>query len=142
MADDVEAPVAVCFVVKIDDQSLGTFDSCDGLGMEFVMETREEGGQNGMVWQLPTRIKWSNVKLTRPVSKDTEKVTKYFAAMAAGFQRKTAVIEARTLHGEVVTSWSLAGVIPVKWSGPQLGMDNNKIAMETLELAHHGFLGT
>jgi hypothetical protein len=50
------------------------------------------------------------------------------------------VIEARTLDGKAVTKWSLSGVLPVKWSGPQLGMDSNKIAMETLELSHQGFL--
>lgn len=142
MADDnADAPVAVCFFVKIDDANLGSFDSCDGLGLEVVMETREEGGRNGMVWQLPTRIKWSNIKLTRPVSPDTQKVLQYFSKYASGFKRQTAVIEARTLDGKAVTKWSLSGVLPVKWSGPQMGMDSNKVAMETLELTHQGFLG-
>jgi hypothetical protein len=31
-------------------------------------------------------------------------------------------------------------VIPVRWSGPQLSLDSPKVATETLELAHHGFL--
>jgi phage tail-like protein len=138
---DSEA-VAVCFVVKIDDESLGAFNSCDGLGAEFVMEQREEGGNNGMVWQLPTRIKYSNVKLSRPVTKDSSKITKWFAGMAAGTVRKTATIEARTLEGTVIASWSLEGVVPVRWSGPQLSGDSPKVATETIELAHHGFLGS
>src|SRR5437764_13194474 len=105
---DAEA-VAVCFVVKLDDQNLGAFSSCDGLGAEFVLEQREEGGNNGMVWQLPTRIKYSNVKFTRPVTKDSSKITQWFAEMAAGVRRKTATIEARTLEGTVIASWSLDG---------------------------------
>lgn len=136
-----EEAVAVCFVVKIDDQSLGSFSSCDGLGCEFVMEQREEGGSNGMVWQLPSRIKYSNVKLSRPVTKDSEKLTKWFADMAGGIKRKTATIEARTLEGTVIASWALDGVVPVRWSGPQLSGDSPKVATETIELAHHGFLG-
>jgi hypothetical protein len=28
----------------------------------------------------------------------------------------------------------------VRWSGPQLSPDSPKVATETLELAHHGFL--
>ncbi|HKS44908.1 MAG TPA: phage tail protein [Amycolatopsis sp.] len=134
--------VAVCFVVKIDDKSLGVFNSCDGLGAEFVIEQREEGGNNGMVWQLPSRIKYSNVKLSRPVTKDSAKITRWFSEMAGGISRKTATIEARTLEGTVIASWSLDGVVPVRWSGPQLSADSPKVATETIELAHHGFLGS
>lgn len=139
MAADTEA-VAVSFVVKIDDESLGAFNSCDGLGVEFVMEQREEGGNNGYVWQLPTRIKYSNVKLSRPVTKASAKVTKWIASMANGVKRKTATIEARTLEGTVISTWSLVDVVPVRWTGPQLSAESPKVATETLELAHHGFL--
>jgi phage tail-like protein len=138
---DIEEAVAVCFVVKIDDENLGAFNSCDGLGCEFVMEQREEGGNNGWVWQLPTRIKYANVKLSRPVTPDSAKIARWFAGMAAGVTRKTATIEARTLNGEVVARWSLMDVVPVRWSGPQLNADTAKVATETIELAHHGFLG-
>ncbi|WP_033441624.1 phage tail protein [Saccharothrix sp. NRRL B-16314] len=139
---EVDEAVAVCFVVRIDDESLGSFNSCDGLGIEFTVEQREEGGNNGMVWQLPTRIKYSNVKLSRPVTKDSAKIIKWIAGMAAGITRKTAIIEARTLAGTVIASWALSGVVPVRWSGPQLSADSPKVATETLELAHHGFLST
>ena len=82
--DDSDPAVSVCFIVKIDDQSLGAFNGCEGLGCEVVIEQREEGGHNGAVWQLPTRIKYPNIKLTRPVTKDTEKVTKWFSSVATG----------------------------------------------------------
>jgi phage tail-like protein len=137
---DIEEAVAVCFIVKIDDENLGAFNSCEGLGCEFVMEQREEGGNNGWVWQLPTRIKYSNVKLSRPVTRDSAKIAKWFAGMAAGVKRKTATIEALTLKGTTVARWSLMDVVPVRWSGPQLNPDTAKVATETIELAHHGFL--
>jgi phage tail-like protein len=139
---DVEEAVAVCFVVKVDDESLGSFNSCDGLGCEFVMEQREEGGNNGIVWQLPTRLKYSNVKLSRPVTQKSAQIMKWFADMSSGVKRKTATIEARTLEGTVVASWALVGVVPVRWTGPQLSADSPKVATETLELAHHGFLSS
>lgn len=139
---DLDEAVAVCFVVKIDDENLGSFNSCDGLGCEFVVEQREEGGNNGWVWQLPTRIKYSNVKLSRPVTKDSAKIAMWFAGMASGVKRKTATIEARTLYGDVVARWGLIDVVPVRWTGPQLNADTAKVATETLELAHHGFLGS
>jgi phage tail-like protein len=138
---DLDEAVAVCYVVKIDEQSPWAFNSCDGLGCEFVMEQREEGGNNGFVWQLPTRIKYSNIKLSRPVTAESAKITAWISGMAAGVQRKTATIEARTLAGKVIAHWSLVDVVPVRWTGPQLSADSPKVATETLELAHHGFLG-
>jgi phage tail-like protein len=137
---DIDEAVAVCFVVSIDDDNLGAFNSCDGLGCEVVMEQREEGGNNGAVWQLPTRLKYSNVKLSRPVTRNSMKILQYFAEMAGGVKRRTAIIEARNQENTVIARWALAGVIPVRWTGPQLNADSPKVATETLELAHHGFL--
>ena len=137
---DTDEAVAVCFVVSIDDENLGAFNSCDGLGCEVVMEQREEGGSNGVIWQLPTRMKYSNVKLSRPVTSASARILQYFTDMASGVKRRTATIEARTQEGTVIARWALTGVIPVRWTGPQLSADSPKVATETLELAHHGFL--
>jgi phage tail-like protein len=136
-----EVAVAVAFVVKIDDQDLGAFNTCDGLGCEVVIEQREEGGNNGHVWQLPTRMKFSNVKLSRPITEDSAKLMRWIGSLTSGIKRKTATIEARTLEGKVIARWGLLDVIPVRWTGPQLNPDTPKVAMETLELAHHGFFG-
>lgn len=132
--------IAAAFVVRIDDHDLGSFTSCDGLGCEIVMEQREEGGNFSHVWQLPTRIRYSNLRLSRPVTADSAKLTRWFATLAGGIKRSTATVEARTLGGQVIAAWNLIDVVPVRWTGPQLSPDSQKPAMETLELAHHGFL--
>jgi phage tail-like protein len=140
MLEDVDTAVSVSFVVKMDDVELGSFSSCEGLGAEVVMETREEGGNNNLVWQLPTRLKYSNVKLTRPLGKETESIAKWFASMATGYKRRTATIEAMRADGTIVAQWGLLDVVPVRWSGPSLSADSPKIVTETVEIAHHGFL--
>jgi phage tail-like protein len=138
--------VSVCFVVSIDSMGLGIFNSCEGLGCEVVIEQREEGGNNGFVWQLPTRIKYPNIKLSRPLTKDTETVAKWFARAvqdsgARGAEgKKTGVIKAMTADGTVVASWGLLDVVPVRWTGPSLNPDSPKVATETIEIAHHGFI--
>ena len=137
---DLDPAVSVCFVVRIDDVELGAFNSCEGLGCEVVMEQREEGGNNGFVWQLPTRIKYSNIKLTRPLTKDTAKVAKWIAKTNTGLARKTGTIQAMTADGTVVAQWGLLGVVPVRWTGPSLNPDSPKVATETVEIAHHGFV--
>lgn len=140
MAEE-EIAVAVCYVLKIDGHDLGTFDSCDGLGCEVEMEQREEGGNNGFVWQLPTRVRYSHVRLSRPVTAASQDVTRWFAGAVNGAARRTATIEARTLAGELITSWGLRDVVPVRWTGPRFDAGTPRAATETVELAHHGFFG-
>jgi phage tail-like protein len=133
--------ITVCFVVKIDDKNFGSFITCDGLGIEIAVEKREEGGNNDYVHQLPGRMSYTNIKFTRPIDSDSAKVAEWMAKMAATqIKRHTATIEARTADDHVVCTWNLHGVIPVKWTGPQFGVDSPKVATESLELAHHGFL--
>lgn len=136
---DVDTAVSVAFVVKIDDASIGAWSSCEGLGAEVVMETREEGGNNAYVWQLPTRLKYSNIKLTRPLGADTSKIAAWVSSVAQGYERKTAVIQAMRADGKVVAEWSVVDVLPVRWTGPSLNSDQPKVLTETLEIAHHGF---
>jgi phage tail-like protein len=137
---EVDTAVSVCFVVKLDDVDLGVFSSCEGLGCEVVMETREEGGNNTFIWQLPSRLKYPNIKLTRPLGKDTEKIATWISSMASGYTRRTATIEAMSTDGQVVAQWGLIDVVPVRWTGPSLAADAPKVLTETIEIAHHGFL--
>jgi phage tail-like protein len=127
---------------KVDIASghdLGMFVSCDGLGVEVVLEQREEGGNNEFVHQFPVRLKYTNIKLTRPLDADTAKVATWFASMSGKLTRTTATITALTAERKPLASWHLAGVIPVRWQGPSFNAESAKTATETLELAHHGF---
>lgn len=132
--------VSMCFSVVVDGHDLGVFTGCDGLGVEVVVETRQEGGNNEFVHQLPVRLTYTNVKLTRPVNRDSAAVARWFASMGGDLRRTNARIAAMRLDGTTVTSWSLRDVFPVRWQGPSLSVDTDKAASETLELAHHGFL--
>lgn len=137
--DEADDPaVSIRFQVAVDGHKLGIFSSCEGLGVEIVLEQREEGGNNGMVWQLPSRMKFSNVKLGRPVGKDSAELTSWLAGVLDDPHPTTAQIDACTADGTVVAGWALQGVIPVRWTGPSMNVDSPKVAMETLELAHHG----
>jgi phage tail-like protein len=137
---EVSDRVGVAFAVELDKGSIGTFTTCEGLGLEVVLEQREEGGNNSMVWQLPTRIKYNNIKLTRPVGPDSKALTQWIISALSGVKPATAVITAINVEGGEVAKWSLDGVVPVRWTGPSLNLDSAKVFTETLEIAHHGFL--
>lgn len=141
MADATTDPaVSVCFKISVDGHNLGSFTSCDGLGCEVVIEQREEGGNQRFVHQLPGRLKYTNVKLTRPINGDTAKVAEWFSSMASDVKRTGAQIVAMTHEGIPVATWGLLDVIPVRWTGPQLNVESPKVATETIEIAHHGFV--
>jgi phage tail-like protein len=132
----------VRFVVHVDDVDLGAFTSCEGLGVEVVIEQRQEGGNNSYIWNLPSRVKYPNIKLTRPLTKETERVARWISGLAGGVQRRTGQITAMTTNGDVVARWGLMDVVPVRWTGPSLAKGNADVLTETIEIAHHGFIDT
>lgn len=137
----IEPAVVWQFKVTIEgDYDLGLWNSFEGLGWEVTMEQREEGGNNFFVHQLPGRLKYTNVKISRPLNADSSKVAKWFTSMATGVKRTTAQIVALGGDGEEVCQWGLDGVVPVRWTGPSFNVETTKIATETLELAHQGFI--
>jgi phage tail-like protein len=140
MPDPTDPAITVCFVVAIDHTPIGTFTSCDGLGLEIAVEKREEGGNNEFVYQLPGHMSYTNIKLVRPINQDSSKVAQWMQKMARNVERHTATIQAMKTDGTVVCTWNLDRVIPVRWTGPQLSTDSPKVATETIELAHHGFV--
>jgi phage tail-like protein len=133
---------AVRFQVKIDGGTdLGDWSKCDGLTVEYDVFEYKEGGQNGFTHRLPGRVKYQNVKLTRPMNKHSKQVADWIASLKHKVQRQTAAISALDPTGHAIVTWNLDGIFPVRWSGPSLDIGANQVAMETLELAHNGFLG-
>ena len=74
MSDEVtkDPAVGLYFSVSIDGVELGSFSTCEGLSVEVQTEDREEGGENGFVHKLPVRMKYSNIKFTRPIGPDSK----------------------------------------------------------------------
>lgn len=128
------------FKVTLDDHTeLGSWTKCEGLTVEYDVQEIKEGGQNDYVHRVPGRAKYQNIKLTRPIDKDTGKVAAWLASVSSDPKRSTAEIELLDSGGTKVTSWKLVGVYPAKWSGPTLDVGANQVALEVLELVHNGF---
>jgi phage tail-like protein len=136
----VTTAISLYFWVTVDGYDLGSFSECQGLGCEVSITQHEEGGVNDFVHQLPGRLKYTNVTLTRPVSPDSKKVSDWIASMVDRPTRTQAEIVALNPEGEPLFRWTLVGVVPAKWKGPSFSVDSAKLATESLELAHHGFL--
>jgi phage tail-like protein len=140
------SPAAVAtnskFALSIDGHDLGTFLTLEGLGVHVEVTEYQEGGNPFFVYQIPGQLRYTNVVLSRPIDENTQKVMDWLKTMADGVQRGQAAITALDAKGTAVFTWSLQSVIPVRWTGPHLDVENQMHATETLELAHHGFLFT
>ncbi|MFJ4748642.1 phage tail protein [Streptomyces albogriseolus] len=139
MPSDLDPGSTIFFTLTIDGESLGAFNGCEGLASTVEVEQYQEGGNNGFVWQLPTRVTFSTIRLTRPLTPDTSKVAAWISSVTTGVTRPTAQISALRADGSEVARWGLIDVLPVSWQGPSLDPANPSVATEVLEIAHHGF---
>jgi phage tail-like protein len=126
------------FRLTIGGNDLGAFHTCTGLGAQMEVEQVVEGGNNGFVWQLPSRLSWSNITLTRPVTSDTTKVADWLARTVKRVDRKDGEIVALRPDLTPIASWQVAGIVPVRWEGPSFDPANSQPAVESLEIAHQG----
>ena len=141
-----EPAIGYLFKVSIDGLDLGAFTKVEGLGARYDVLKVKEGGENGYVHQLPGRIEYDNIKVTRPVDERSGDLAKWFSTFQTALQKSdhlkamTGAIEAMSAAHETVATWNLGGVFPVSYSGPSFQAGNNGVLTETLELAHTGFL--
>ncbi len=132
----LDTVVSVFFSLEIDAIDLGVFTSCDGLGMEFEVTQRAEGGGGIYVYQLPGRFKYTNLQITRPIGSDTAKTMAWLGQMAGTMRPTTARLAALDPSGKTVFAWVLSGVVPASWKGPSFDATQPQAAKETLELAY------
>lgn len=132
---------SVHFRLQVDGIDLGAFNTCEGLAVRVEVLELREGGNNDFAWQLPSRISYSNVTLTRPITTDTAKVAGFLSSLPRKTRRGTAQIAAlRPDLRQVIAQWSLRDVVVVAWTGPRFDPSVSEVATESIELAHHGFL--
>ncbi|GAB2786255.1 phage tail protein [Streptomyces sp. NPDC054796] len=137
MTDDIFA-TSVFFKLTIGGNDLGAFHTCTGLGAQVEIEQYAEGGNNGFAWQLPGRITWSNITLSRPVTSDTTKIAQWLDEIVRRVEPKDGEIVALKPDLSPIVSWQVLGIVPVRWQGPSFDPANSQAATETLEIAHEG----
>ena len=138
-----EPGLTLRFKVTIDHKTeLGNWSKCDGLAVEYDIFEYREGGENGFIHRIPGRRKYQNIKLTRPLDRQSSEVAKWVTAPGGPDQGHTAEIAVLDAEGKTVAAWQLSDVFPARWSGPTLDIGGKDVALEVLELAHNGFLGS
>ena len=127
------------FKVTIDNKALGTFAKCEGLKATYAVKTYEEGGQNGFVHQLPGRLSYENITLSRAVNVESLGLAAWFASYQSLVKRSTMMITVMDTAGNEIVTWTLMGAFPVTWSAGALEAGATGVLTETLVMAHEGF---
>jgi phage tail-like protein len=130
--------LAFRFEIKLDDSSVGGFSECSGIQLETEVHDYPEGGRNTHVHKFPTRTKQSNITLKRGIV-DRELWDWYYKLTQGEVQfRNGSVLVHDPSGSQVVMEWQFRQAFPCKWQGPELNATQNNVAVETLELCHHG----
>jgi len=136
------------FHVEIGSTIKAAFTECSGLEMKVDVKEYEEGGTNGFVHVFPGRTRYSHVTLKRGFIMTNElylwfKQIEDCLRLGSKFEfKQVSIILWSPNLGFPEMRWNLDRAFPVKWVGPALKTDEASIAIETLELAHHGIQDT
>lgn len=143
LSDTSSIGLANRFVVSMSGKSeydLGSWTKADGLDVAWdIAEYRMGDGGNDRLY-FPGNTKYTNVKLIRGVSEETEKVRQWLNKNSWEMEVFAGSIQLFTTAAKKVTEWSLRDVMPAKWSITTFDAGASQVAMETLELVHRGFL--
>ena len=129
------------FMVEFGHVIQGVFSECSGLSVELEVEEYKEGGQNNFVHKLPGRRKYGNITLKRGLT-DSMALWLWFQSVISGnplAKQNVSIILYDEAHRQGMR-WELLDAFPVKWEGPALMVDGNTVAIESLQLAHHGMV--
>src|SRR5919206_3931488 len=119
------------FKVTFDGLDIGMFSSCEGLNAEYDVTTYAEGGENLFEHRLPGRLRYSTIRLTRPIDLKAygggaSGLATWFSGLKNQERRtstcKTAAITALAPDGEQVAKWNLLDAYPFRWTGPSFGV--------------------
>jgi phage tail-like protein len=143
---DAERITAATFLVEVDGVEIGRFMEVSGLEVSIGVEEVEEGGENNYVHKLPGRMTWPNITLKRGITQNdtllewfNKSSGEQFAANGNRLTRSTAAITLLGPAAQRLRAWEFDGAFPVKWKGPDFAVTSSDMAVEELEITHHGF---
>ena len=143
---DGQRITSATFLFEVDGVEIGRFMEVRGLEVSVETEEIHEGGQNSFTHRLPGRMTWPNIVLKRGVTQNdtllewlNKSSGEQFAANGNKLQRSTAAVTLIGPSGTRLRSWEFDGAFPVKWTGPSFAVASSDMAVEELEITHHGF---
>ncbi len=142
---DRKDPLPVfCFKVTVNITGAsggeGFFKSVGGLRYETEVIPIREGGVNDTTFQIPGAMKWSNIVLKQGFTGSSALLNWRQDWMKGNMNRANGTIEQLNTALTVVATWQFFDGWPMKWEISEFDASKSELAIESLEIAHHGIL--
>lgn len=129
------------FALEIDGVEIAHFTECSGLKTSTEVFEIAEGGMNDRVHKLPGQSKWENITLRYGVTSDTSLLGWRGEILDDKFgisDRRNGSIVVKNNQMQVVRRYNFKDAWAVAWEGPSLSASGSELAVEMIEIAHHG----
>ncbi|MCB9776965.1 MAG: phage tail protein [Alphaproteobacteria bacterium] len=129
------------FALEIDGIEVAQFLECNGLKSSTTVFELEEGGMNHRVHKLPGQSRWENLVLRYGVTNDISLMKWRGEILDDSFgkgSRRNGSIVVKNNQMETVRRYNFVDAWPVSWEGPNFAAAGAELAIESVELAHHG----
>ena len=129
------------FVVAIDqgEYDLGTWSRVSGLSVSWAKYTYRPGSSNDETL-VPGNATYPNITLSRAACHDSGTVQQWLAATTKERTLHSGAIYMIDFLGQPVVTWELKTFFPIGWKITEFDAGGAKPAIESLDLAHNGFL--
>jgi phage tail-like protein len=136
--------VTAHFVLAIDRLASVSFSKCSGLAGEVSVEEYQEGGENRFTHRFPARTSFPNLVLSQGAGPMQELWDWFYEFYVAGLvaPRDGTVVLMGAVDGDLapVRVWAFTRGWPVKLTGPELDAQSSAVAIDSIEIAHHGLV--
>jgi phage tail-like protein len=113
------------------------FQRVSGLTATIETQTLGEGGQNTYSHKLPKRVGYGNLTLERGFVVGSPLNIEFNAAMSLfSFVPSNVMITLLSASAAPLAAWLFIKAFPVKWSTADLSASEDRVLIDTLELAY------
>lgn len=129
------------FLMVIDkfDYDLGAWSKVNGLGVTFDTCEYRVGDETG-VWSMPGLAKYSKISLSRATCFESRTVQEWLTETSKKPEPLSGSIKLLDWTGIPIVEWTLKAFYPVGWKIGDLDPKAQNVVVETLDIAHTGFL--
>jgi phage tail-like protein len=142
IAEQMTLAMSHRYAVLIDNfqYHFGAWSRVTGLSVSWQQVEHRVGERSNQVWLAPGATRYEPISLSRAAGPGSRIVQSWLARTSTDPQPQSGSIQLLGVGGIPLVEWRLNEFFPIAWSIESFDAAGAKPAIETLRLAHTGFL--
>lgn len=128
------------FTVDKGSYDLGSWSKVTGLSVNWEMCAYRYGGPDDSTWISPGTPKYPNIKLSRAACSDSATVQKWLSEALKQRIPQSGSVTMLDWLGTTIVEWKMDHFFPCGWTISEFDASGAKPLVETLDIAHTGFI--